>query len=200
MKSRLTQKVLPLLGLLSFTLFFTGCATKIAPTLIHNPPPAEKFSAFTHFELQPISMVPPYAGQEANERALKKIQENFSLRADPMVKAWNEGGASAPTKRTLVIKPVIWEIKFIGGGARFWAGALAGSSAIIARVELIDKDTGKRVANPEFYARAAAMAGAWTFGSTDNIMLVRIANRMADYLSNNYAAAVGGPTGADTKD
>lgn len=200
MNSRLILKRLSLLGLLAIASFFTGCATNIAPTLLQNPPPAEKLSSFTNFELQPITMLAPYAGQESNERAAKKIQENFSLRVDPLIRTWNEAGASSATKRTLVIKPVITEIKFIGGGARFWAGALAGSSAVIAHVDLIDKETGKRIANPEFYARAAAMAGAWTFGSTDNVMLVRIANRMADYLSLNYAAAVGSPTGADKTD
>lgn len=200
MNSRLIGQILPLLGLASIALLLTSCVTKIAPTLIQNPPPAEKLSAFTHFELHSISLVAPYAGQEANERALKKIQENFSLRAEPLIRSWNEGGASSAAPRTLVIKPVISEIKFISGGARVWAGAFAGSSAVIAHIELIDKETGQRIAYPEFYARAAAMGGAWTFGSTDNIMLVRIANRMADYLSANYASAIGSPTGADTKD
>jgi hypothetical protein len=200
MNSRSIPRTLAILGSLSFALLFTGCATKITPTLIKNPPPAEKLSAFTRFELHPINLLAPYAGQEANERALKKIQENFSLRAEPLIRTWNETAASSAPQRTLIIKPVISEIKFIGGGARFWAGALAGSSAVIARIELIDQETGTRIAHPEFYARAAAMAGAWTFGSTDNIMLIRIANRMADYLSSNYVAAVGSPTGADTTD
>lgn len=200
MNPTLIRRILPLLGLLSFALFFTGCATKITPTVIKNPPPSEKLSSFTQFEIHPISLKAPYAGQEPNERALKKIQENFSLRADPMIRTWNAAADSSAPKRTLVIKPVISEIKFISGGARVWAGALAGSSAVIARIEFVDKETGKRVAHPEFYARAAAMAGAWTFGSTDNVMLIRIANRMADYLSSNYAAAVGSPTGADTTD
>ena len=48
-----------------------------------------------------------------------------------------------------------------------------------------------------FYARAAAMGGAWTFGTTDNLMLTRIAERLTDYIAANYDAAVGGPTGQD---
>jgi hypothetical protein len=43
------------------------------------------------------------------------------------------------------------------------------------------------------------MGGAWTFGSTDNAMLVRIANRLTDYLAANYASPVGGPTGAEPR-
>jgi hypothetical protein len=99
--------------------------------------------------------------------------------------------------RTLVIKPVISEVKFISGGKRFWAGALAGSSAVILDVTFTEKETGKLIAKPTFYARAAAMGGAWSIGSTDNVMLVRIAGRLTDYLAANYAAAVGGPSGAN---
>jgi hypothetical protein len=65
------------------------------------------------------------------------------------------------------------------------------------KVQISEKETGRIVAEPIFYARAAAMGGAWSFGSTDNLMLTRIASRLTDYLANNYASAVGGPTGQD---
>jgi hypothetical protein len=39
------------------------------------------------------------------------------------------------------------------------------------------------------------MGGAWSVGGTDNGMLSRIVSISADYLRNNYANAVGGPTG-----
>ena len=173
-----------------------GCVTKIKSDVTQNPPPAERFSAFTRFELSKVALVPPYAGQEANERALVKIQENVSAKADPLLAGWNAAGANAPA-RTLVIQPTITEIKFISGGKRFWGGAFAGSSAVILRVTFTEKETGRVIASPEFYSRAAAMGGAWTFGATDNTMLIRIANRFTDYLAANYAAAVGGPSGAE---
>jgi hypothetical protein len=174
-----------------------GCVTHITTAVLQNPPPAEKFSAFTRFELARITLVPPYAGQEANERALVKIQENLSLKSDPLLAHWNEAGATAAPVRTLVVTPVVTEIKFISGGSRFWAGALAGSSAVILKARITEKETGREVAAPLFYARAAAMGGAWTFGATDNLMLARVADRLSDYLAANYTAAVGGPTGQD---
>jgi hypothetical protein len=48
-----------------------------------------------------------------------------------------------------------------------------------------------------FYARAAAMAGAFSFGVADNAMLTRIANRLSNYIQGNYPEAVGGPTRQD---
>lgn len=174
-----------------------GCATQIKSEITQNPPPAEKFSNFTRFEMPKIALVAPYAGQEANEKALVKIQENVSLKMTPALAAWNSSGETGGRPvRTLLIETTIPEIKFINATSRVWAGAMAGSSAVILRARISEKETGKVVAEPEFYARAAAMSGAYSIGGADNAMLVRIANRLTDYLLANYPQAVGGPSGA----
>jgi hypothetical protein len=185
-------------GLLGAAFFMGGCATTyIKPEATTNPAPREKFSAFQHFEIRPIQVAAAYAENEANQRAEKKIQENLNLRIEPMIDAWNTASAGTEPGRTLVIEPEITQIKFINGSARVWAGAWAGSSAVIMRVTYRDKDSGAVIARPEFYQRAAAMGGAWSFGATDNNMLVRIAILVSDYTEKNYAEAVGGPTGAE---
>jgi hypothetical protein len=178
-------------------LLFSACVTHIKTDVTTNPPPAEKFSAFTKFEMTPVALPPPYAGQAANEKARAKIQADVAVKMDPLLAQWNAAGASAPVQRTLLIEPAISEIKFINATARVWAGAFAGSSAVILNAKITEKETGKVIATPTFYARAAAMGGAWTFGSTDNVMLLRIAGRLTDYLTMNYTSAVGGPTGAE---
>jgi hypothetical protein len=187
------------LPLVAAAALFGGCATHITTDLTQNPPPAEKFAGFTRFELAKVALVPPYAGQEANERALVKIQENVSFKADPLLQGWNAARVTVVPVRTLVLTPVVTEIKFINGTARVWAGPFAGSSAVILNVTITEKETGKVIATPTFYAHAAAMGGTWTFGVTDNLMLVRIASRFTDYLVANYATAVGGPTGAEPR-
>ena len=95
------------------------------------------------------------------------------------------------------MQPSIEELKFVSGGNRAWAGAFAGSSAVRMRVRFSDKATGAVVAEPEFYQRAAAMGGAYTFGGSDNAMLVRIASVIEEYARRNHAQAVGGPTGLE---
>jgi hypothetical protein len=188
--------------ILSLGLAFGGCATQVKSTVVttaRNPAPAEKLAAFSRFELAPIVLLAPYAGQEGNEAAKKKIQESVDARLVPLIASWNQVGASKPA-RTLVIEPTITEIKFINGTARFWAGAMAGSSIVVIEARITEKETGRVIAKPEFYARAAAMAGAWSMGGADNAMLARIANRLCDYVSANYDAAVGGATGADVQD
>jgi hypothetical protein len=189
------KKILPSLTLLGASFAFHGCATHISSNVVENPPPAEKFSGFTRFEMLEVKVLPPYAGQEANEKALVKIRENVIAKMTPLLAAWNATGATSAASRTLVIEPIVPEIKFINATARVWSGALSGSSAVVLRARITEKETGKVVATPEFFARAAAMSGAYSFGGADNAMLVRISNRLTDYLQANYANAVGGPSG-----
>ena len=105
---------------------------------------------------------------------------------------WNNRPADGPI-RTLLIEPTITEMKFVSGGKRAFLGAMAGSSAILMKAKISDKETGKTVATPEFYSKSSAMAGAYSFGANDNAMLARIANALAVYVLNNYREAVGGP-------
>jgi hypothetical protein len=152
---------------------------------------------FTAFELKPVTLAPRYANNDTNEKALVKIQENLSLVMEPTITNWNHvGAAKGAPPRTLVITPVVTEIKFIGGAARFWAGPAADSSAVVLRVTITEKETGRTIATPEFYSAAGAWSGSWTIGGTDNAMLGRIAAKVTDYLIKNYTNPVGGPTGA----
>jgi hypothetical protein len=171
-----------------------GCVTHIAPQEGQNPPPDEKFAAFDRFELQPLQRDP---GERLSPAALAKIQQNIDARLRAQIEEWNEKPARGII-RTLVIQPMISDGKFVSGAKRFWFGGMAGSSAIILHATFTEKETGKLIAQPDFFARAAAASGAWTFGAADNIMLVRIANSFAVYVVKNYEHAVGGsvfPTG-----
>ena len=178
-------------------LFVTSCATNIRMANTTNPPPSEAFQAFTVFVVEPVTLDPAYAKSVTNNKALAKIQERLSAHLGVTIDAWNRDGTSkgAP-RRTLVIKPVVTKIKFIGGAARFMVGNMAGSSAVIVNVTVTEKETGKTVSSPEFYASANGFSGGWTVGVTDNLMLDRIAGTIANYIKTNYASAVGGVTGA----
>ena len=65
----------------------------------------------------------------------------------------------------------------------------------MVKVRITELDSGKLIGEPEFYRRAAAMAGAWTVGGHDNAMLGKVVGLIADYLNANYEVAAGGPTG-----
>lgn len=74
---------------------------------------------------------------------------------------------------------------------------MAGDGFIKVKLVVTEQPSGKVVAEPEFYRRASAMAGAWTMGAHDNAMLEKMASLVASYLAANYTEAVGGETGYD---
>lgn len=177
-------------------ILLAGCATHVRkPTASDNPPPEQAFSTYTSFSLKPINTVESCDKQRGGDVALRVIQEKLDNRLGGMIATWNQAKSSGPAERKLVIEPICSDAKLVGGAARFWGGALAGSSAIVMKVRYVDQSTGKTIAEPVFYQRANAMGGAWTMGATDRNMLERIVDLIADYTMKNYQATVGGPTG-----
>ena len=67
-----------------------------------NPPPSVALNTYQRFELAPIAMGAPWAGQKANEEARRHLQENLDERANAVIAEWNAKPAgTAP--RTLKI-------------------------------------------------------------------------------------------------
>ncbi|MFO1154787.1 MAG: hypothetical protein U1E42_14165 [Rhodospirillales bacterium] len=182
-------RVLGLLILLASVI--TGCTTEIYAPAATNPPPSEPFINFGQFRLEPVTLSPAFKEQGYNESARASIDRSLQASLGSLLASWDKGKG-----RTLVVQPYIEEIKFIGGAARFWAGAMAGSSAVVMRVTYRDQASGAEIATPVFYQHANAMGGAWTFGGTDNAMLARMAELVTTYTRDNFQTAVGGPTGA----
>jgi len=162
-----------------------------------NPPPTSKLSGHGQYEIQPLKMGAPYAGQDTNEKAKAKIQEYLDNEVAPLLDTWGKADKPEDTQTTLVVVPEVQSIRFISGGKRFWAGTLAGSSSVVLKVTLLEQPSGTVIGEPQFFQRASAQSGAWTFGAQDNDMLRRIVVLMKGYLEANYSEAVGGPTGHD---
>jgi len=184
--------------------FLIGCSSgPIKPPENRNPPPLEALNNFSDYVVHPIELDPEYAARGANPRAIKKIQENLDLRLIPLAAEWKRTATTA-TVRTLDIQPRIKQLKFVSGSGRFWgsfvdqftwSNEMTGDSVVVMTLELKERESGKLIATPEFYQHAKASAGRWTRGASDNMMLVRITSLAEEYLKNNYATAVGGPTG-----
>lgn len=168
-----------------------ACITNIHPDVAGNPPPREPLSHFQHFILSPVTA----SAEAAHETgAIEKISIYMDQRVGGTLAGWENRN---PNGRVLNVEPHIVQLKYVGTAARIFAGDFAGSSAVLMRVRFTDAQTGQVIANPEFYQRAAAPGGTWSFGGTDKGMLARIATVVQQYLKRNYARAVGGPTGLD---
>lgn len=164
-------------------------ARVVVPEAPPQPAPTVKFSTFQAVGLKALNIAPLYAGHPANQKAAARIEKALEaeLRSTfPELKfgADAENVKSGPGE-ALLIDPVLSEIKFIGGGARFWVGAMAGNSNARLRVTFRNAKTGAVVATPEFYRVGNAMAGAWSVGASDNVMLDNLARDVAAYVRQN---------------
>jgi hypothetical protein len=172
-------------GMMTLCAMVTGCATQMTRPASAPVASTVRLGTFKAVELETATIAPAFAEAGPNKKAAKKINEhlikNLSM-VFPGLKTVDKSTASAGSK-TLVIRPVIKEIKFIGGAARFWIGAMAGSSAVLMEVDFIDMSSGTSVAKPEFFQSASAMSGGW--GKADNMMLKYIADDVSNYSSNN---------------
>ena len=165
----------------------------VAPT---NPAPAHKLQGYSGYELKALT-VDPGVGEKKNlEKVVAKVDEDLHLKVSPILEGWNAQPNSKSSQK-LVIEPHLTDLHKPSGATRFFAGAMAGDGFIKVKVLVIEQPSGKVVAEPEFYRRASAMAGAWTMGAHDNAMLEKVASLVASYLSANYTEAVGGETGYD---
>jgi len=169
-----------------------GCATHIRPVPLQNPPPTQKLSNYSRFRLQEVVVPASVASNEP--RAVAKLKELIALRLQPIVDGWNKGRGG---KGSITITPEVESLKFVSGGQRVLVGAMAGSSATIMKLKITEESSGRVIGYPEFLSSANAFGGAFSYGTTDNLMLDRIVERMSHYLTANYSSAVGGPTGSE---
>jgi hypothetical protein len=159
-----------------------------------NPPPANKLAGYAGYELKPVTFAPDLAEKKNVDKVVAKVEENMKQSVAPIVTSWNSS-ADAANPQKIVIEPHIASLHKPSGANRFWAGALAGDGHIIVKVKITEQPSGRVLAEPEFYRRANAIAGAWTFGGHDNAMLQKVAGLVANYLTANYNEAIGGATG-----
>jgi hypothetical protein len=175
-------------SLLLASMLLAACGSNVRPDRTQNPPPSEPLANFQHFELAPLKTAPD-AGE--NVEAVKSIDTHLKEKLGPLATSWS---SSTPGGRTLRIEPTIEQMKFVSVTSHIFAGPFAGSSGVVMNIRLVDADTGKLVAEPQFYQRTPGIAGAY---GADYGMLVRIATVAEQYMQRNRQAAVGGPTGLD---
>ncbi len=124
-------------AIIILTLMISGCATpSIKDAAIHREqvailkPPEVKFGAFEKIYFRSTGINSALASNSANQKALARIDEHLFSRVRPiflnsltLIEA-NEQ-LDGLDKNSLLIEPFIDDIRFVSGGARFWAGAYA---------------------------------------------------------------------------
>lgn len=173
-------------------LFVSGCATQITEEPSKVTRSTTNFSEYNKVILVKTAIAKQYANQAANIKAVNKIDEVLAQRFAAIfdnveIKTAEEVAAMDFSKGSdrdvLLVKPLVKQIKFIGGAARFWAGAMAGSSVVILDASFEEAKTGKQLSNPGFLRKAGAYTDA--FGVASNAMLSDVAQDVANYAIAN---------------
>ena len=150
---------------------------------------AHSLAGYAHYELHDIT-----AEVKVHPKVMAKLEAELKLKLDEPMAKWNATGADPGHAGTLAIEVAIIDMKFVSGGKRFFAGGFAGDSHAAGTVTLIDKETGKVVVTQHFINHANGIAGAWSFGATDNGMLDHLAANMGSWVIAIHDGAAPPPT------
>jgi len=174
-----------------FVLVLAGCAAnpeKVATVAQEQSarmvPTSEPLSAFSTFELQPMTLSDAVSADSGKVKQAKILEEKLRAKLIPLFEEWQRDGNN--TGRKLLVQPSLVSVRIVSGGARFWVGAFAGDSSIDMDLKLVDADTGRLIGQPRINQASGGMAGGWTVGATDRNLLDYVAAISNQYLVANY--------------
>ena len=162
----------------------TGCASRtpvepVAEKPIDRETLKYKNIFYREFKAAPQVKSPSTAIQQCRDGAISHLKgKDLFKRVEASGEASNEG-------RTLFVDATITSLRIVGGGARFWAGAMAGRSHMKIQVRLIDGESNSLVAEKELFGAPSAMGGAWSVGGTDKALPSRMGILLGDYVLSN---------------
>lgn len=155
----------------------TESAALIQPTQV-------KLSKFSSYKMLPLKSAEAISVKKEKARYADIIEGKLKERVQPLLAQWN--GNSAKNGRKLIVEPELISLRIVSGGARFWIGAMAGSSDVKLRMTLRDAKTNKVIGSPVISKQTGGMTGAWSMGATDKNLVDYIVDISKQYLINNY--------------
>lgn len=130
-------------------------------------PPEMPLTSFGAFEVTPIAMAPEVQEKPEKVAVATDLGQRLEAQLRPTLDGWAAAAPPAARGRTLVIVPTVVGLRIVGGGSRFWLGAMAGESTIDVDLQLVDKATGRAIAKERIAKSSGSMSGAWSMGATD---------------------------------
>ena len=144
---------------------------------------------FQNLVLLHVTLNPAFVSKASNQKAKEMIDNSlfFCMRQKFPNLTESRGDDRSPVvPGTLRIEPTIEKIQWISGKDRLIKGRLAGNSTVTVKVRYIDTETGRIVAEPDFYKTSDATDGAWSVGTTDKAMLDEIAAEICKFTEGVY--------------
>jgi len=190
------KKVGPVLGCILAVLIVValgGCATsqggKQAESVVQAPPVAPLEKPYGEIFVYEIETTPALKSDYAE--ALKDCQSTLIvslLRRNKYKRVEPARSSETYGKSALLVKLKVSDMRIASFGARFWGGALAGSSFMNIRMSLVDAGTQQTVREEDFNSSNNAFAAAWMMGSNDRSLPADMAEIMAAYIDKAVQA------------
>ena len=87
-------------------------------------------------------------------------------------------------KDALIVKVTVTEMRLVSGAARFWGGALAGSSHMNMNIDFIDAVTNAVVREKDISSSNNALGAAWSHGSSDKSLPDDMGTILGEYINS----------------
>jgi hypothetical protein len=171
-------------GCLALSLFAAGCSGSKAETRPTGPTLTRADMQYSNIYLEPITISPQGVKETEPGPLLATTQPTCQdlLAKTGLFDNVKTTVPSPPGPGALIVRAELTSLRIVGGGARFWLGAMAGSSDMRLSVILIDAATNKPVGRSEISKDSNAFAGAWTFGGVDKDVPAQVGARLADFV------------------
>ena len=150
------------------------------------PPPQERLSSFTDFELLPFDYTSAVKDDADKLRVAAELENKLKARLAPLFIRWHDYGANEKRRRTLVIAPVLGRLRVVGTANRVFSGAYAGDSYIELDLQLKTGLTGERIGVLPLRIHADATQSTLTLGSGDRNLIDDVVEITYKYLTDSY--------------
>ena len=147
--------------------------------------PAKPFSSYASYELKAMVLSAAVTSEPKKVQEAMTLEKKLQDKIQPLLAQWRSAPAGNRSG-TLVLEPQLAALKIVSGGARFWAGGMAGDSLIDLDLAITDLTSGQQVAKPRLAREANGLTGAWSVGKSDQNLHDYIVTIAYQYLSDNY--------------
>ncbi len=147
--------------------------------------PSKSLSSFAEYELRPIVLGSAVQGDAKKIAESAILQEKLNSKIEPLLAEWRAAPAGTRAGK-LVVEPQLVGLRIVSGGARFWAGAMAGDSEIDLDLQLTEAGSTGVLAKVRIARGAGGYAGGWSVGKTDQNLHDYIVAIAHQYLIDGY--------------
>ncbi len=161
-----------------------GCMAHVSKPKGFQKPPTQPFSHYKKINLHKVTLSSGYDQSSTNWSIARKLDKQLQTKLNQLFNAEDTGLASY-ISQTLIIKPVILEMRYVSMAKRLFFNEFAGASAILLQTTFINSDSKKIIAQLTVYEDSGSSSSTLSLGDADEWLLERLAQKILKYMNKN---------------